>query len=114
MSCASRRKETRARFFSRDSRARVRSLEFCRLTDELFGGLSVGAAVVDPDSVSIKLKDLKDHLSLVQTLNDRFANSKSNHVVRRPARTIGQNPIFVVFSLSLSRGGVWKEDDSRE
>mmetsp|Transcript_8724 Transcript_8724/g.12106 ORF Transcript_8724/g.12106 Transcript_8724/m.12106 type:complete len:230 (-) Transcript_8724:238-927(-) len=48
------------------------------LTNELFGA-SPGA--VDPDAVVIKLKDLKDHLQLVQTLNDKMSKSKNNHIV---------------------------------
>ena len=39
-------------------------------------------AEVDPNMVSIKLEDLKDHLKLVTTLGERFkeCKSKDNHV----------------------------------
>mmetsp|Transcript_18637 Transcript_18637/g.74415 ORF Transcript_18637/g.74415 Transcript_18637/m.74415 type:complete len:239 (-) Transcript_18637:393-1109(-) len=49
------------------------------LTDELFGAKKDDA--VDPDAVVVKLKDLKDHLALVPTLNEKMAASKPNHVV---------------------------------
>lgn len=48
------------------------------LTNELFGDVK---AADDTDSVVIKLKDLKDHLTLVVTLNEKMSTSKRNHVV---------------------------------
>lgn len=45
------------------------------LTDELFGSQRSEEGVV------IKLKDLKDHLALVQTINEKMVDSKKNHIV---------------------------------
>jgi len=50
------------------------------LTNELFGGGDKPSAL-DPEAMVIKLKDLKDHLALVVTLNEKMASSKRNHVV---------------------------------
>lgn len=44
------------------------------LTNELFG------AEQQEDKQMFKLKDLKDHLSLAQTLQEQLADSKKNHV----------------------------------
>lgn len=52
------------------------------LTDELFSGVTSEETVVkDPNAVTMPLKDLKDHLHLVVTLNEKMAASKQNHVV---------------------------------
>mmetsp|Transcript_29783 Transcript_29783/g.91189 ORF Transcript_29783/g.91189 Transcript_29783/m.91189 type:complete len:236 (-) Transcript_29783:441-1148(-) len=50
------------------------------LTNELFGAVE-SIPGVTPDSIVIKLKDLKEHLALVITLNEKMASSKKNHVV---------------------------------